>query len=93
MHLWSCALPRQGGLTGANSVALLVLPVQCCLCSHRCPTSKPWGRKLEIRVEYGKALSAFTCAELAEACAEVATTAVAAQGKGLEGNEMKPRGG
>lgn len=48
---------------GANSGTLLVLPVQSQECSHGCPTSKPWGRKLEVRVEDDNMLSYFTCGQ------------------------------
>lgn len=68
----------------------------CVRCQERlrgCPTSKPWGRKLEMRVECGKALPCFTCANLVKACAEVAGTAGAVHEVGLGGHEMIHRGG
>lgn len=76
--------------TGANSVSFPVLHIQRQGCSHRCPIFKFWGKKLEIWVECGKARSYFSCAQLAGACAEVATTAVPVHDTGLEGSEMIP---
>lgn len=41
-------------------------------------------------MECGKALPYFSCAQLAGACAEVATAAVPAHDTGLEGSKMIP---